>query len=203
MPRSQWGARRGASGRQYRAMTGDVQRLKLLVEPLLATSSHALELHGIQMPVEEADSGRSVRPSLALRPKLSGTPAIAICGGSMERVHAVPGLRARGSPDDLDDRPDRVDKHTRLRRVTRNRGRSPPNKPPSKSSVWHAQPGGIPQPEHRGFAVPGVHDLFRGKNSDSMTVATITYTDGRALLFGLAEGPRWARSWLEHRQTQW
>jgi integrase len=34
--------------RQYRAMTGDVQRLKLLVEPLLATSSHALELQGMQ-----------------------------------------------------------------------------------------------------------------------------------------------------------
>ncbi len=43
----------------------------------------------------------------------------------MEPVHALPGLRARGSPDDLDDRPDRVDKHTRLRKVTRNRGRFP------------------------------------------------------------------------------
>jgi len=43
-----WGARRGASGRRYRAIISDVERLKLLVEPLLATSSHALELHGMQ-----------------------------------------------------------------------------------------------------------------------------------------------------------
>ena len=43
-----WGARRGASGRRYQAITSGMERLKLLVEPLPATSSDWLDLHGMQ-----------------------------------------------------------------------------------------------------------------------------------------------------------
>jgi hypothetical protein len=52
-----WGARRGASGRQYRAITGDVGRLKLLVEPLPATSSCWLGLHGMQSSTPDPSVG--------------------------------------------------------------------------------------------------------------------------------------------------
>jgi hypothetical protein len=37
-----------ASGQQYRAITGDMGRLMLLVEPHPATPSHQLDLHGLQ-----------------------------------------------------------------------------------------------------------------------------------------------------------
>ena len=40
-----WAARRGATGRRYRAMSGDVKRLSAADRPLAATSSHWLELH--------------------------------------------------------------------------------------------------------------------------------------------------------------
>jgi hypothetical protein len=42
------GARRGANKRQYRAITGDVERLKLLAGPHPATSGYGLDLHGMQ-----------------------------------------------------------------------------------------------------------------------------------------------------------
>jgi hypothetical protein len=42
------GARRGASERRYQAATGDVQRLKLLVEPHPATSRNNKYLYGMQ-----------------------------------------------------------------------------------------------------------------------------------------------------------
>jgi hypothetical protein len=42
------GGRWGASGRRYRAISSDVERLKLLVELPGATPSHGLDLHGIQ-----------------------------------------------------------------------------------------------------------------------------------------------------------
>lgn len=42
------GARQGVGGRRYRAITGDVGRLKLLVELLPTTFCHWLELYGIQ-----------------------------------------------------------------------------------------------------------------------------------------------------------
>ena len=38
----------GASGRRYGATSSDMQRLKLLVEPLPATSSHGSGLYGMQ-----------------------------------------------------------------------------------------------------------------------------------------------------------
>jgi hypothetical protein len=46
--RSQGGARRGASERQYRAITGDVERLRLLAGPLPATSGDWQDLYGMQ-----------------------------------------------------------------------------------------------------------------------------------------------------------
>jgi hypothetical protein len=45
---SRWGAREGASERRYRAVTGDVERVRLLVEPHPATSGYWLDLYGMQ-----------------------------------------------------------------------------------------------------------------------------------------------------------
>ena len=42
------GARRGASEQRYRAMPGDVQRLRLLVEPRPATLRNDKDLYGMQ-----------------------------------------------------------------------------------------------------------------------------------------------------------
>ena len=40
-----------------------------------------------------------------------------------------------------------------------------------------------------GNKLPGIHDLFRGKNPNPITGAPITYTDGRTLP---SKRPRWA-----------
>jgi len=45
---SRRGARGGASERRHRAVTGDVERLRLLVEPHPATSGYWLDLYGMQ-----------------------------------------------------------------------------------------------------------------------------------------------------------
>jgi len=42
------GAKRGASEQRYQAMPGDVQRLKLLVEPHPATLRNNKDLYGMQ-----------------------------------------------------------------------------------------------------------------------------------------------------------
>jgi Transposase, Mutator family len=83
--------------------------------------------------------------------------------------------------------------NSRLRKVTRNRGQFPSEQAgriqparPQSPLPGRAQPGGVPRPECRDpqfgleTGAASVHDLLRGTNPNTMTDATIAYTDGRS-----------------------